>query len=133
MPWQTGYENCSAAGGGLAIPDSLDEHRFIWEMFTSWGGGQGSLWIGCSGTEDEGRWMQAGGSGRECTYFNWAEERPRNGSRVGVCTAMKNGEDGLWNDLACSKRRHVICEKPSAPTPKMFCLQADANGRFTAE
>ena len=134
MTWETAAQTCSDMGGGLVVPQSLEEHQFIWEMFTM-SIPDASLWIGCTDMEEEDKWIQAGGGGQECSYFNWAPGQPNqyNGWEED-CVEMRNWYDGLWNDSGCSHMQFVICRFTAyCPTPEMFCLEADGNGRFTAK
>ena len=129
MTWKKAAEACSNMGASLAVPDSLDEHQFIWEMFMR-NSTMGSVWIGCTDIEQEGVWMRAGGQGRRCTYFNWMPGAPSEsyGNRKD-CLVMLRSYGGLWNNIGCSHRRYAICEYA---TPEIYCLQADANGRFAS-
>ena len=66
MIWQEASQACSdtCLGGGLAVPDSLDEHLFIWNMFKETGQ-DWSLWTGCH--REGNKWVRDGKGGQECT------------------------------------------------------------------
>ena len=134
MAWDEANTTCSDMGGGLVVPNSEDEHQFIWKMFER-NIREGNVWIGCTDMEEEGKWIQAGGGGQECSYFNWAQGQPNqyNGWEED-CVEMRNWYDGLWNDSECFHMYFVICRFTAChPEPDMFCLLADDNGHFTAK
>ena len=78
MNWQQASQTCSdtCLGGGLAVPDFLDEHLFIWNMFKETGQ-DGNLWIGCHRERD--KWVQDNRGGQECSYVKWARGEPLGG------------------------------------------------------
>ena len=132
MAWDEANTTCSDMGGGLVVPNYEDEHQFIWKMFER-NVQESDVWIGCTDMEEEGKWIQAGGGGQECSYFNWAPGEPNQHSgHEEDCVQMWHETDGLWNDIECSRAAFVICEFSAGPSPalEVLCLQANANGRF---
>ena len=73
MTWEEANQVCSDMGGGLAVPDSPEEHQFIWEMFTG-SLQEGNVWTGCTDKEEEGKYVH---SGQQCHYLAWAPEEPK--------------------------------------------------------
>ncbi|XP_038049698.1 CD209 antigen-like protein C [Patiria miniata] len=131
--WEEASQACANIDAGLVIPDSLQEHQFIWEMFTRKVTESGNLWIGCSDVKEEGRWVQAGDGDHECTYFNWAEGEPNpTYKHWEECAGMWGGNrGGFWNDFPCTYSYNAMCESPAVPS--MSCrLTYDARGFFTA-
>ncbi|XP_038049530.1 C-type lectin lectoxin-Lio2-like [Patiria miniata] len=122
MPWQNGFTICSDMGGGLAIPDSMEEQQFIWEMFTDTISTE-DVWIGCIFKNDQ--WVYPGEGGQVCQYTNWAPNEPIQNDG---CVHLWRSHAGEWNDLPCSWSQFVICEIPTVPpvTPRMSCMQAHA-------
>ena len=105
MTFDMALSTCTEMGGGLAVPDSLSEHQFIWEMFTQ-DVTEDDLWIGCTDMEEEGKWVQPGEGGHvECSYINWYPGEPngRNAYPAHDCASMKRSYDGRWNDNSCEK------------------------------
>ncbi|XP_038068731.1 perlucin-like [Patiria miniata] len=129
MTWDQGDAACSEMGAALAVPDSLEEHQFIWEMFTGIVT-VGNLWIGCNDREEEGKWMQSG-EGGECNFFNWAPGEPR--GVYSDCIQLWRLPNGLMDDKGCSYPRSVICESPvPLAVPTMSCLQRYADVRSSS-
>ncbi|XP_038064640.1 perlucin-like protein [Patiria miniata] len=124
MTWDQGDAACSEMGAGLAVPDSLEEHQFIWKMFTA-NVTLGELWIGCNDREEEGKWVKSG-EGGECNFVNWAPGEPV----VGDCMQLWRDRNGLMDDNACNNLIFVICERPvPLAVPTMSCLQSYADAR----
>ncbi|XP_038049747.1 macrophage mannose receptor 1-like [Patiria miniata] len=125
MTWQNGSTICSDIGGGLAIPDSLEEQQFIWEMFTDTIS-TGDVWIGC--TLQNNQLVYPGEGGQVCEYTNWAPLEPYHNKR---CVILWSRHAGKFDDVPCTPSRYVICEIPATPlvTPGMSCLQAYADAR----
>ncbi len=123
--------NCIAMGGRVAVPTSLTEHQFIWEMVNKVA--EGAVYIGCTDMTEEGKWVQPGVGGEECSFFNWYPGEP-NGYPGENCAQMNPFVNGLWNDGQCFLMENVVCQRPAvAPTSppiSLYCLQADTTGRF---
>ena len=128
MTWDEGNQACSDMGGILAVPDSSDEHWFIWNMHTTSGRG-GSVWTGCNDKKEEGRWMQAG-NGLECSYLEWAPNEPYI-SRVTNCVQMWHSMGGLFDDAAYYWSVNVICEFPAMPN--ITCKREYTGSHFTVD
>ncbi|XP_038066546.1 macrophage mannose receptor 1-like [Patiria miniata] len=127
MTWDQGDAACSEMGAALAVPDSLEEHQFIWEMFTG-NVSAGNLWVGCNDREEEGKWMQSSGGG-ECNFFKWAPGEPRGNSD---CMHLWRKKKGLMDNHYCSSPMSVICEIPPLAVPTMSCLQRYADARSSS-
>ena len=109
----------------MAVPDSPDEHQFLWNMFTASGRG-GNVWTGCNDKEVEGHWMQAG-NGQECGYLGWAPGEPEVHEERN-CVQMWAIEGGLLDDTECYHNKPVICEFPAVPS--ITCLQEYTENHF---
>ena len=104
MTFDMALSTCTEMGGGLAVPDSLSEQQFIWEVFTQVVP-DGSVWIGCTDTEEEGKWVQPGEGGYvECSYSNWYPKEPNghNAYPADDCASMQRSLKGRWNDHRCT-------------------------------
>ncbi|XP_038068732.1 alpha-N-acetylgalactosamine-specific lectin-like [Patiria miniata] len=131
MTWDQGDAACSEMGAVLAVPDSLEEHQFIWEMFTGIVT-VGNLWIGCNDREEEGKWMKSS-EGGECNFFDWAPAEPSGGYSHINCMHLWRYENGLMDDDVCSVPRSVICESPAPlAMPTMSCLQRYTDTRSSS-
>ena len=116
MTWDEGNRTCTDMGGSMAVPDSLDEHDFIWNMFTA-SGRSGNLWVGCS-LDEEGRYVNAE-NGHECNYFRWAPGQPSaNGED---CQHLWAGSGGLLDDTFCYLEVSIMCEFVGLPS--ISCLR----------
>ena len=124
MTWRDAAQSCRDMGGGLAVPDSPDEHQFLWKKFTETVT-EGHVWIGCSDMEEEGKYVQPGEEERECTYFNWAPGEPNPAYRADGCIQLSRASGGRWNDAWCGDLCSVICEWSIIPiiTPSISCLE----------
>ena len=122
MTWDEGNQACYDMGGSMAVPDSPDEHQFIWNMSTTAGDG-GDLWAGCNDKEEEGHWVQAG-NGQDCGYLAWGEGQPSKSSQR--CAQMDDKyAGGLLNDEQCHKDAGVTCEFSAVPS--ITCLREYAD------
>ncbi|XP_038069455.1 C-type lectin-like [Patiria miniata] len=129
--WDQGDAACSEMGAALAVPDSLEEHQFIWEMFTG-NVSAGHLWIGCNDREEEGKWMKSSGGG-ECNFFKWASGEPNGGDSHIDCMQLWRNGNGLMDDTDCAYQIFVICESPvTLAVPTMSCLQRYADARSSS-
>ncbi|XP_038066577.1 perlucin-like [Patiria miniata] len=136
MTWNQGDAACSEMGAALAVPDSLEEHQFIWEMFTGNVTTKGNLWIGCNDSAEEGKWMRSGDEGGECNYFSWAPEQPSDGEGQPFaqdCIDLWRRLSGFMDDVKCGNSLFVICESPVPfAVPTMSCLQRYADARSSS-
>ena len=127
MTWEGATRACSDMGGGLAVPDSSEEHQFIWKMFTG-SVQEGNVWTGCTDKEEEGKYVH---SGQQCHYLEWAPGEPYDGENQD-CIVLWRKHQGLMDDDGCNLSCFVICESPAVlfESPVMFCMQANPEGRF---
>ena len=132
MTWEEGNQTCSDMGGSMAVPDSADEHQFIWNMFAKVVSDR-NVWIGCNDMKEEGVYLQPGEGGHLCGYVDWAPEEPLEVNKHSEdCLEIWPSYGGSINDAPCSAGRYVICEDP-AMLSVLTCLKEFADGRFTAK
>ena len=123
---------CTDMSGRLAVPTSLKGNQLIFEMFSKVVGLKGKVWVGCTDKKEEGKWVQLGEGGEECSFFNWYPGEPNSRDPDEDCAQMILPRNGSWYDGQCDGMCYVVCQRPAvAPTnPLLYCLQADTNGRF---
>ena len=132
MDWKTANTTCSGLGGGLAVPDNLDEHWFIWKMFTG-SVAVGELWIGCAEVQVDGYLVWPGQEGHDCSYVNWAQNQPSHheGER---CVEMRRQFNGSCNDRQCIAENYGVCEWAAGPFSNRttYCMKSNVEGRFVS-
>ncbi|XP_033646043.1 pulmonary surfactant-associated protein D-like [Asterias rubens] len=131
MTFQDAVKTCTDMSGGLVVPTSLTENQFIFEMVINKVVDlYSNVWVGCTDKKEEGKWMQPGEGGEECSFFNWYPGEPN--IEPEDCAQMVLFLNGSWYDGDCDGMCFVACQRPAvAPTnPLLYCLQADTNGRF---
>ncbi|XP_033637895.1 mannose-binding protein C-like [Asterias rubens] len=131
MAFDTAVITCAVMSGHVAVPTSLSEHQFIWDMVSEVA--EGPVWVGCTDREEEGKWVQV--DEVECSFFNWGPGEPNNAGGEN-CVLMNPPFDGSWNDGPCTWPTYVVCQRPAVaptiPPVGLHCLQADTNGRFAS-
>ena len=127
MTWDDASKICMDRGTVLMVPDSLDEHEFLWNMFKA-SSAVGDVWIGCNDKMKEGRYVREGEKGKECSYRNWAPGQPDNYLGSQHCLQMWREYSGRWDDDSCTKTKFAICERPFILP--VTCLKEYTAGRF---
>ncbi|XP_033646020.1 perlucin-like protein [Asterias rubens] len=132
MTFDDAVKTCTDMSGRLAVPTSFTDNQFIFEMVNKVVGLKGKVWVGCTDREEEGKWVQLGEGGEECSFFNWYPGEPNSRDPDEDCAQMILPRNGSWYDGQCDGMCYVVCQRPAvAPTnPLLYCLQADTNGRF---
>ena len=87
------------------------------------------LWIGCKKRDGTDELVCPGGSNGVPTFTFWADVSAATGTHD-PCARM-TGENGKWNDCRCDREFYAACEM--RVSPRSYCLQADADGRFTPQ
>ena len=99
--WSEARDACNKLGGVLAVPHSLEEHRFI-RTFT-----QGHwVWIDCSDHAVKGSWECKEG-GVEVSFRKWDRNQPGGEG----CAAISRSFLG-WHDYCCWYVLRAICKQP---------------------
>ena len=130
MDWFEASKVCNRPGSGLAMPESLKEQEFIWQEMNKFRGEIDTnfeLWIAC---QKDGNTGQLACPGKEdgSYYTNW-DDKQYQGTEED-CIRMRPDQEGKWADLFCTSAIFAACEMPHDSHP-VYCLRADANGRFT--
>ncbi len=94
MDWDESLKKCSIKGGGLVIPDTLEENTFVWKTFRD--KADTYILIGCK--YQDGNWVQLGKGDRNCTYYYWDTNEP-NFLDTEHCSHMRETYEGTWNNL----------------------------------
>ncbi|XP_057572285.1 C-type lectin domain family 10 member A-like [Hippopotamus amphibius kiboko] len=105
-PWPEAEKYCQLEGAHLVVINSREEQDFVQAHL-----GPSFTWMGLS--DPDGVWKWADGMDYETNLKNWKPGQPDNwhGHELG------GGEDcahfypdGMWNDDACQRPYHWICE-----------------------
>ncbi|XP_071807996.1 pulmonary surfactant-associated protein D-like [Asterias amurensis] len=133
MTFDDAVITCTDMRSRVAVPTSLQEQIFIWELVNAVD--SEAVYIGCTDKEEEGKWLQPGDGGEECSFFNWYPGEPNNAGGED-CAFMNPDFNGRWSDNTCIWPKYVVCQRPAvAPTDpqiRLHCLQADTNGHFAS-
>ena len=122
MTFDMAVINCNATGGHVAIPTSLKDHQFIWEMGSKVA--TDTVWVGCTDEEEEGKWVEYGQGGKECSFLDWYPGEPNGGSDSDIsCVRMRPIYNSQLIDVPCYWQSKVVCQRPAvAPTTTPISL-----------
>jgi len=93
MDWEAAEKYAQSLGGHLAAVNSAAEQRWLVATFC----GQGSLWIGFTDKQREGKWRWT--TGEPVTYTHWGDGEPNNLVSEEDYGQMKEMFDYTWNDV----------------------------------
>ncbi|XP_038049774.1 C-type lectin domain family 10 member A-like [Patiria miniata] len=132
--WHIAKSICAASQASLAVPNSLEEQTFIWELlqweFYPDGPGNGA-WIGCNDIDWEGDWQNCPLRGDDTNaYQNWREGKPDNQRGGADCALMVNSAGGKWGNQLCTNPRYATCELAIIDYDPLFCLQIGTHGHI---
>ncbi|XP_033635556.1 hepatic lectin-like [Asterias rubens] len=134
MTFDNAVVTCTDLSSRVVVPSSFTEHQFIWDMVSEVP--EGTVHIGCTDREEEGKWVQPGDGGEECSFLHWSPGEPNTILPGEDCAFMDYRYGGQWTDAYCYKLGYVVCQRPAVTpttTPQIsYCLQADTNGRFVS-
>ncbi|EHB04459.1 Macrophage asialoglycoprotein-binding protein [Heterocephalus glaber] len=124
--WLEANKSCQMENAHLVIVNSLEEQRFI-----EGNARQRNIWIGL--TDKSGSWKWVGGSDQDRGFTNWSPEQPDDWYGHGLgggedCAHFTS--DGRWNDDACVRPYHWVCEIESQKD--LVTLRANFNN-FTSD
>ena len=92
------------------------------------------LWIGINDKDEEGIWKYTS-DGSEVTIDLWRDGEPSNDGNGEDCGAYSTVHGPLWNDLQCTRKLQLICEKPatrpSLPSYDYICEESGPSGTIT--
>ncbi|XP_071951100.1 macrophage mannose receptor 1-like [Antedon mediterranea] len=116
--WNDSKAFCESNNGGLvAVNDEYDQAYLITLLRDI----DYPVWLGINDRDSEGMFVNADGS--DLTYAHWMVTEPNGGANEN-CVEMYSGNSqpaGAWNDLPCSAKVGVICQRPrdseGSPTP----------------
>ena len=136
MNWHGSQRICAASHATLAVPNSVEEQTFIWELlqqeFYPDGPGNGA-WIGCNYIYRNGGWQNCPlRDDQTNAYQNWLQGNPRPWYTRYDCALMRNSHSGKWANQYCSNPRYATCELAIANYDPLFCLQIGTDGRITS-
>ncbi|XP_038075166.1 lactose-binding lectin l-2-like [Patiria miniata] len=132
MDWWQAKEVCERPGSSLIVPDSQEEHDFIWREIK--GGEYGAtddmdgteVWVGCSFVYDMfGRSLSCVNVTNPI-YQNWAPGEPAD--LLEQCLVMADKFKGKWGSKSCSALKYVACEMHVSRVS--FCMPTDADGQY---
>ncbi|XP_067260262.1 uncharacterized protein [Chanodichthys erythropterus] len=107
MSWSDSRKYCRDRGGDLVIIKSEKKQRLISSFIKE------RVWIGLTDIEKEGKMKWLDNSPLRQGF--WMEGEPNDANGKEDCVEMKSSctssELKNWNDLPCSEKRKVVCEK----------------------
>ncbi|XP_031441987.1 mannose-binding protein A-like [Clupea harengus] len=103
--FDSGRELCRNAGGDLALPKSEEENKGLVKMLSDLKGTMG--WIRANDMTTEGTFLD--GYGGRLSFKKWKQGEPNNYGGAEDC-GMIQKETGLWNDVSCDRKYHIVCE-----------------------
>jgi len=92
MDWEAAEKYARSIGGHLAAVNSAAEQRWLVATFR----GHGSLWIGFTDKQREGKWRWT--TGEPVTYTHWGDGEPNSLGEENY-GQMKEMYDYTWNDV----------------------------------
>lgn len=98
-----GVKLCSAAGGRLALPRSLEENEALVKIMTPL---SSLAYIGTTDRRDEGNFTDQDGA--NLTFTNWSSSQPDDYRGAQDCVIIDRY--GTWDDNSCDTARLIICE-----------------------
>ncbi|XP_022097836.1 snaclec mucetin subunit beta-like [Acanthaster planci] len=118
LPRKMNFNNasrvCNEPGTTMIVPDSQEEHDFIWHKMKIWMQQHGAVndsdlqvWIGCKNTDTSQ--LRCQGETDIHTYRNWGPSQPDSESER--CVRMAEMFGGKWGDHSCGMLFHVVCER----------------------
>ncbi|XP_055971067.1 C-type lectin domain family 10 member A [Sorex fumeus] len=104
--WHEAEKNCQLKNAHLVVINSREEENFVQEYI-----GSSYTWMGLS--DPDGVWKWADGTNYETNYKNWRPGQPDDWHGHGLgggedCAHLH--PDGGWNDNACQRIFHWVCE-----------------------
>ncbi|XP_038044167.1 uncharacterized protein LOC119718819 [Patiria miniata] len=130
MDWHQANRTCVQSRAKLAVPNSQDEQKFLWDFFLIDHNPEDNLWIGCNDIEVVGTWKYCPLRNEPNAYQNWHDAEPNdNGGQD--CVYMSYG-NGKWDDDGCSKLKYAACERPIQKETTLFCLETNPAGRIAS-
>lgn len=113
MPWREAQTLCEQKGLVLARVDSKRTSQALYREASALE--KSAWWIGYSDHGQEGRFLWREGDAGSFTH--WDEGQPNNRSCNEDCVALREGEQGRWQDSPCNQHRPFICaERTEAET-----------------
>uniref|UniRef100_A0A8C3VR77 C-type lectin domain containing 10A n=1 Tax=Catagonus wagneri TaxID=51154 RepID=A0A8C3VR77_9CETA len=105
-PWAEAEKYCQLENAHLVVINSREEQNFIQAHMGSF-----HTWMGLS--DPDGTWKWADGTDYETNFQNWKPGQPDDWHGHGLgggedCAHLL--PDGMWNDDACQRPYHWICE-----------------------
>jgi hypothetical protein len=104
-PYDDAKRDCERMHGHLAVFDGAGADKPLFAAIASpWGYGSG-LWLGCSDSEEEGKWTC---NGKPMTFSSWAPGQPDSGDALDDCAEWL-ADTGTWNDAPCAWELGFLC------------------------
>jgi hypothetical protein len=121
---------CTRMKGRLAVLDKADEAKAVAaQLVSSWGYGS-ALWLGCSDSDDEGKWKC---DDKPASYTGWGPGKPDSETALDDCAQLL-ADSGQWNDASCAWKLGYVCRgdasmkctgKKVTAGSTVFCARGD--------
>lgn len=120
LSWPEAVAACEVQNAYLAVPRSVPELRWLFEIFSVRGlfsaipgGPWQGMWIGINDISKEALWQPVDG-GAALSFTNWISGQPNNWDYVDNCFehcgALVVQSLGAWADYSCSKPLQALCK-----------------------
>lgn len=102
--FETAQKFCSDAGAKIVLPRSEDENKVLISLQEALESTY--VHVGATDAKKEGHFVDL--SDQPLTFTNWKEKEPNDYNGAEDCTAVY--KTGVWNDINCNSKWHVVCE-----------------------
>ncbi len=120
--WPAAEAAAVSLGGHLVTINDAEENTWVFNNFSTFGGGDHPLWIGLTDQETEGEWRWI--SGERATYRNWAPGEPNSGGgffpdedHVLMWNPSSDHPPGSWTDSPSNQVWAAVVEVDSVAPP----------------
>ncbi len=119
--WPAAEAIAVSLGGHLVTLNDAAENAWVFTTFSTFGGGDWTLWTGLTDQETEGEWCSI--SGETAAYRNWAPGEPNSGQgffpdedHVLMWNPSSGHPPGSWTDSP-SNQLHAAVVEVGSPAP----------------